>query len=209
VTAAYQILGSESSKKEYDRLIGNFGSDYSSTYNGRSSSWTGGVRHPATGRSGFVSRDQFNVHEWNAYHYGDEDGENVKQEPIRRHNSGWVDPTNKHQSYYRKKYAREWAEKATGEKWNADTAHRRYTASASGGEDRHQRNTNPYSNRDVRSPRTKAPDAETADEEKKRQAVMENLKKSRMERKERESQQTSAESGVSQSAEKKDACCVS
>ena len=104
ITIAYQTLSRN--KAEYDNSIGNRhsnwnpGAQYGRYSRGRATATSSGA---SVGSSGPVTRDQFNVEEWNAWHYGDNA---VAQPSVRRWNSrnGWVDPTNKHQSYYRRRY---------------------------------------------------------------------------------------------------------
>mmetsp|Transcript_27013 Transcript_27013/g.45557 ORF Transcript_27013/g.45557 Transcript_27013/m.45557 type:complete len:272 (-) Transcript_27013:123-938(-) len=122
---AYQTLSKPASKAEYDESIGNRQNGHS-RHMGQN--WSGirsnQVRNPATGAQ--VNRNQYNVDEWNAWHYGqddEEDGQRGWGKSFIRHRNRWVDPTNKHQSYYRRKYERYRHEEKSGVKWSADAAY--------------------------------------------------------------------------------------
>lgn len=179
LSVAYQVLSNADSKTEYDKTIGNFGpSRFSSS--GPSSAWNGGrnyIRSPAAGTSWQVTRDQYDVHMWNAYHYGEDDNKQNKREPI---NTRWVDPKNKHQSYYRKKNTRDWTERSSGVKWSADTAHSTQSSSTQGRASSSARG-------DPKRTHERATAATYSRVEQQRQSATENLQKSRAERVQRAS----------------------
>lgn len=177
LSVAYQVLSNSVSKSEYDRTIGNYPGRLNNESPRRA--WTTGrnnIRSPAKGTTSQVTRDQYDVHMWNAYHYGEEDNPTIKQAPIMNQR-GWVDPTNKHQSYYRKKYARDWEERNSGVKWSADTAYR-------------SSNTDFSSSSSRAEPKRTYERASSADfnkVEQQRQSATDNLRKSRAERVQRSS----------------------
>lgn len=103
ISAAYDVLGDNAKKADYDKSIGN-----------RIASWnpaavkhteyhpTGAqTRKPGTGHQ-YISPEHFNVDMWNAWHYGDNA---VPTSAVKQTRSTWwVDPKNKHQQYYRKRF---------------------------------------------------------------------------------------------------------
>jgi DnaJ-class molecular chaperone len=124
LSAAYQILGNLEAKAAYDKSIGNFSTGRSE--NVKRAHWDPGNATKAGGPRKPVTRDMFNVEMWTAYHYGDENGNNPYEQIFTVHSNGWVDPTyagNKHYEYYRRKYARDQRERNSNVKWSADTAY--------------------------------------------------------------------------------------
>lgn len=192
LTDAYHILSNESSKKEYDATIGNFGRSTptgGSTYD-RTSVYTSKIRNPHAHirRSGVkVSRDRYDVHEWYTQHY-----QEVNEDTVRgkewRHTwtppSGWTDPHNKHQSYYYKRNAREREEKNTGTKWSADSAYESYQSNPSGS----KRHSSTHSNASGRNQSgSKADgDKEQTSEEKRIKSATDKLNQSRIDRRNKE-----------------------
>jgi len=124
LSAAYQVLGNTDAKAAYDRSIGNFSSGRSGNA-ASSGRWNPAYSvRPANQKARApITRDMFDVETWHACHYGDGLGENPTDRIFTVHANGWVDPTNKHQAYYRKKYARDQQEKETGFRWSADAVY--------------------------------------------------------------------------------------
>ena len=124
LSAAYQVLGNTEAKAAYDRSIGNFSSSRSGNA-ASSGRWNPAYSvRPANQKARApITRDMFDVETWHACHYGDGLGVNPTDRIFTVHANGWVDPTNKHQQYYRKKYARDQQEKETGFRWSADAVY--------------------------------------------------------------------------------------
>ena len=198
ITLAYQVLSNVDKKSEYDRSIANYShSATSNKYSGARNT----VRDTTNGENFHISRDRFNVDEWNAYHYGEDDEEPVVV--VRR--TGWVDPTNKHQSYYRRKHSRE----ATGgEKWNADTAYQKY----SGNSTDPKRSTGPNYTQSRAANRRSVEEMNAVEQALRMKTAMGKLNKSRTERKEREKQSEQTNASINNSnnkPESSDSCTIS
>jgi curved DNA-binding protein CbpA len=197
LSVAYQVLSNQNSKEEYDLAIGNAPGSARRTVPRRA-----GIRSPPRGTGWQVTRDQYDVDTWYAYHYA-EDAEKQPQNPFETQSSG-TEPRNKHQNYYRKKNAREWRESTSGEKWHVDQAYEQYKSrTGAAGFAYGDASRQKHSGRTDAKARNKTDrEHEAVDAvERRRKAAADSLNQSRMERREKAQAASPAKDDAT--------CCVS
>lgn len=169
VSEAYEVLNDVEKRKEYDKQFmfqrgpGGYQQGYDRYQSGSryhnpanpnrkpSEYHPGGAKHaPRPGQEyAYVSREHFNMHEWNTAHYGEDadaartgadrpkagdytrsDGQQ-EAGPGGKSGRGWMNMKgNAHQSYYRKKAARDAVNAATGGAASAKNSAAAYAAQA-------------------------------------------------------------------------------
>ena len=177
VSEAYEVLNNTEKRKEYDKHFVfqrgfeqgydtyQAGSRYTSPARPgkRTEYYPGGARHTRPGQEHvYISRDQFNLHEWNEAHYGEaaesprtgadrpkatDHTEKEKTGPGGKSGRAWMNMQgNAHQSYYKKKAARDAADAADAAAASGGSAKTTAAAYAAQAEDMKNRRDNAAEN---------------------------------------------------------------